>query len=96
MGGCIFVSTAQCIFSNILLKAMARYEPDVDPDWIIKAGATGLKHFLSDGLYEYAVMSYMEALSAVFSLVIALASVAVVLTWFVPWIRLNPQTLTYE
>ena len=95
MGGCIFVSTAQCIFSNILLQAIERHEPDLPPDAIIQAGATGLKHFLSDGTYIYAFMSYMEALRDVFSLVIALASAAVVLVCFVPWIRLDAQNLTY-
>lgn len=95
LGGCIFVSTAQCIFSNILLQDIMRWLPNMDAEAVIRLGATGLQDILSDKAYVTVLNAYMEALSAVFSLAVALASIAVLLIWFIPWIRVDPQHVTY-
>ena len=88
MGGCVFVSVAQSVFSNVLLKSLILDAPMLDPMAIVQAGATGLKDSLNETMYAAVASAYVEALQAVFALTIALTALALGLTSVVPWMTL--------
>ena len=90
MGGCIFVSVAQSIFGNIMIRSLMRNAPTVNPIEIVRVGATGLKASLSPKLYAVAIKAYIDALQAVFGLALGLAALGTVLALLVPHHRLQP------
>lgn len=76
-----------------MLHTLTREAPAVNPLEIMRAGATGLRGFLSPEMYAVAIAAYMDALHAVFGLCIALSVVAVLVSLFVPWTRLQVEGL---
>src|ERR1700733_3338185 len=43
LGGALFVSIGQNVFSNKLLENLAKYAPSIDPSVILKIGATSIQ-----------------------------------------------------
>ena len=86
MGGAIFVSAAQSIFSNRLLQALSVRAPDIDSGKVLATGASELRENFSAAELPDILDSYMQGLKGAFALGIALAVVAVV-TSFGPPVR---------
>ena len=80
MGGAVFVSAAQSVFSNRLLQALSIDAPGIGPEKVLATGASELRDSFSTAELPGLLNSYMEGLRGAFALGIALAVAAVVMS----------------
>lgn len=66
LGGALFVSFGQTIFSNALKPALRKYAPDVDPRTVFAVGATAFRKVVREDQVEGVVLAYNDALNKVF------------------------------
>lgn len=83
IGGAIFVSVGQSIFSNLLLFSLPA---DIDPVEILQIGASELRQRLGEDDLPGVLDAYLAGLKGAFALGVALA-VAAVVTSFGPPIK---------
>jgi MFS transporter, DHA2 family, glioxin efflux transporter len=76
MGGALFVSAAQSIFTNRVLQTLPTNAPGIDPAQILAIGATQLKESFSPAQLPGILESYITGLRAAWALVIALVGVS--------------------
>jgi hypothetical protein len=89
LGAAIFVSTGESIFSNILISSLRKTVPEVEPLQVIAAGATGLREAFPPSVLDGIIASYMDGLSAVFLLSVALACCASLVSFLAPWVSIK-------
>ena len=77
LGGALFISVAQNIFTNRLAGNIATYVPGLDPDIILNTGATSLKNNVDAGLLPGVLFAYNKALTQTFYVSLALASLSI-------------------
>ncbi|KAK3373155.1 major facilitator superfamily domain-containing protein [Lasiosphaeria ovina] len=85
MGGAMFVSVGQTVFTNHLVQALAQYVPAIDPTSVLNAGATGLESNFSADELPGIILSYNEALTRVFLVSTAMAAFTIFGCVFVEW-----------
>ncbi|KAH9224740.1 MFS multidrug transporter [Leptodontidium sp. 2 PMI_412] len=68
LGGSLFVSFGQTIFSNALKPALKRYAPDVDPETVYAVGASAFRTVITKDQVRGVVLAYNDALNKVFYL----------------------------
>ncbi|KAK7981304.1 hypothetical protein PG988_003542 [Apiospora saccharicola] len=85
LGGAIFVSVAQSVFTNQLIQSLAANVPGLDPNIVLSAGATSLKNSLNpkdlSGLRE----AYNTALLRAFLVATALSVASIFGSASIPW-----------
>ncbi len=67
-GGTIFLAFAQLIFSHGLIDGLRQYAPTVDPQRVIKAGATAVRSVVSEAELPGVLQAYMVAIDRDFNL----------------------------
>ncbi|KAF7331504.1 Major facilitator superfamily transporter [Mycena kentingensis (nom. inval.)] len=77
LGGALFVSIAENIFANTLVRGLARDVPGVDPRIVLSTGATNLKGAIKPEDLGAVLRVYNRALDATFHLAIALVSLSI-------------------
>lgn len=65
-GGAIFISLGQTVFSNVLLPALRRSAPQIEPGVVMAAGATGWRALVPRDVVRGVVLAYNQALTRVF------------------------------
>ncbi|KAI0890117.1 putative efflux pump [Annulohypoxylon maeteangense] len=85
MGGALFVSVGQTVFANKLVQELAVNVPGLDPQVVLNAGATNLKHNLSLDVIPSVILSYNNALTTAFVVGTALCAFTVVGSASVEW-----------
>ena len=85
LGGAVFVSVAQNIFTNRLLSGLAATVPSVDPSVVLNVGATELRRSVPAALVSQVVIVYNDALSQVFYITVGLSSIAIIGALGVEW-----------
>ena len=89
IGGAIFVSVAEAIFTNKLISYLQATAPSVAPGQVLAAGSVALsKHFSAEQLPGI-LLSYMQSLRVVFLLTAVLAGIATIVSFGTPWISVN-------
>ncbi|KAF7596697.1 hypothetical protein BBP40_000620 [Aspergillus hancockii] len=78
LAGTIWVQAGQAIFDNYLIHSLGHWQPDVNPQRVIDAGATGLSDVFGEAQLPGILKAYMEALKAQFVLDTVLAGIATV------------------
>lgn len=79
LGGAVFISIAENIFSNQLLQAVPRLTTSgVDPSMVLNTGASSIATRFEPGDVPGIIESYMVGLKAAWILGIALAAAAAV------------------
>ena len=66
LGGSVFVSVAQNTFANNLITNVVREVPDLDPQAIVKAGATQIKYLVDPSRLTLVLQAYNGALTRTF------------------------------
>jgi hypothetical protein len=66
IGGALFISFAQTIFSNQLKPALANFAPEVNAEAVLGVGATNFRKVVDEGSVEGVVLAYNLALTTVF------------------------------
>ncbi|KAM0708686.1 hypothetical protein Q7P35_005338 [Cladosporium inversicolor] len=94
LGAAIFVSSAESIFSNVMISGLLETVPTVDPLQVIATGATGLREVFPAEVLDGVTNCYMDGLSATFLLSAILASCASLVSFFAPWVSIKGKTAT--
>ncbi|KAF2096878.1 major facilitator superfamily transporter [Rhizodiscina lignyota] len=68
LGGTIFVSASNNVFDTRLVKDLRRTVPDLDPESVLKAGATGLRKVASEADLPKVLVAYNNALTKTFEI----------------------------
>lgn len=85
LGGAIFVSVANNLFTNELTKNLRQRVPALDPATILGAGATEWRNKVSATLLSEVLRIYNAAVTRTFFVPMALGCAAVVAALFVEW-----------
>ncbi|PNY23295.1 Major facilitator superfamily domain, general substrate transporter [Tolypocladium capitatum] len=85
LGGALFVTAGQTVFSNRLAAFVAEYAPRVDPQLVLSAGATKIRDVIAQQCLDSVVHAFNSALSNCFLASTATASAAVVGAVMVEW-----------
>ncbi|RDL38696.1 Uncharacterized protein BP5553_03036 [Venustampulla echinocandica] len=85
IGGALFLSFAQTIFSTSLVDALPDFAPEVDAQAVINAGAAGARDIVSKALLPGVLLAYNQAVSHVFYLAAGASAVAFVFSWGMGW-----------
>ncbi|KAF2405494.1 MFS general substrate transporter [Trichodelitschia bisporula] len=93
LGGSLIISVAQNVFSNQLIKNLARVVPDLPSDIVLKTGATELKHQVPAKFLAGVLSAYNEALSQTFYVGVALSVVGVVGVVAIQWISVKGKKI---
>ena len=89
MGGTFFVSAADSIFSNKLVKHVKVNVPEIDPKIVIGLGATQFRNSLPATAIPGVLLSYMQSLHTVFILATTLAGVATLVSLIAKWEKIK-------
>jgi EmrB/QacA subfamily drug resistance transporter len=84
-GGALFISVAQNVFDNTLLKGIRANAPQVNADIILHTGATNLKEAFPGALLHSIQIAYNHALTQTWFIAVAMASLTVFATLLVEW-----------
>lgn len=85
LGGALFISVAQNIFTNRLVSNLLEQVPTLDPSIVLKTGATSLKHAVNVDLLPKVLVAYNEALTQTFYVSLALAVLSILGSVGVEW-----------
>ncbi|KAJ7131766.1 major facilitator superfamily transporter [Mycena crocata] len=77
IGGALFVSIAQNVFSTKLASGLAREVPGLDPRIVLSTGATNLKTTIAPQYLAAVLEVYNEALVATFHIALAMVSLSI-------------------
>ena len=78
LGGALFISVGQNIFSNKLLTNLAASVPDIDPSVILNTGATSLRTAVDPGNLSGVLEAYNGAIVNTFYVSVAMAAFSIV------------------
>ena len=87
IGGALFLSIAQNVFSNQLIKNVATYVRNVDPISIIQAGATNIKNQkgISPEDFHSILVAYNKTLTQTFYVSVAAAALTIIGASLIEW-----------
>lgn len=66
IGGSLWLSFAETTFNSGLQNALTKYAPDISPEEVASAGASGIRLLIPEANVEGVIMSYNEAIQHVF------------------------------
>jgi hypothetical protein len=81
LGGAVAISIAQNIFVNSLARELPKYAPGLDPQVVIKAGATYVRNVVPKELLAGVLEAYTNAIVSAFLLAIATGGLAVLVSF---------------
>lgn len=84
-GGALFVSVAQNVFNNRLLKEIVLNVPGLDPQIVFHAGATSLKDQVPASMLPAVQEAYNTALTSTWYIAVAMACLSLIGAAFVEW-----------
>ena len=77
LGGALFISVAQNIFTNRLVSNLLEKVPTLDPSIVLKTGATSLKGAVNAALLPDVLLAYNDALTQTFYVSLAVAALSI-------------------
>lgn len=96
LGGAIFVSLGQTIFSNQLKPALALFAPDVDAEKVFAVGATAFRTVVEESQVEGVVLAYNRAITRVFYLGVGACVAGFITSWGMGWTNLKTKKAEEE
>ncbi|KAG4418453.1 hypothetical protein IFR04_008438 [Cadophora malorum] len=91
LGGALFVSFGQTIFSNALKPALRKYAPEVDPETVYAVGASAFRTVIAKEQVTGVVLAYNDALNKVFYLGAGATVVAFASSFGLGWTNLKTK-----
>lgn len=79
------LALAQTLFGNLLRSALGKYVPDLEPDAIIKNGATDLLHTVPAGDVGRVKLAYNDAITKTLVLGAACSALGVLFAFGMGW-----------
>ena len=71
LGGALFVSVGQNVFTNELIKNVIQTVPDLNPAAVVSVGATQLKNLIPSQDYQQVLVAYNKTITQVFYVSVA-------------------------
>jgi hypothetical protein len=94
LGGAMFVSAAQNIFTNHLLQGLlALGIPDIDPQAIVNAGATALRTLVGPDRLPEVLVLYNEAIVKTFQIALVLSCLSIIVALGMEWKSVKDKNL---
>ena len=78
LGGALFISVGQNIFTNRLLTNLTSSVPSLDPSIVLKTGATSLRHAVAPADLSAVLSAYNDALTQTYYVSLAMACFSIV------------------
>ena len=85
LGGAMFLSFSDTIFTNSLRALISQYAPNVDPQAVVDAGATGFRSILSSDDLGNVLIAYAMSVDRVFYLSAATGVACFAFGWGMGW-----------
>ncbi|KAK5133653.1 hypothetical protein LTR08_007507 [Meristemomyces frigidus] len=76
LGGALFISVAQNVFTNTLLQNLKKVVPDLDPAIVLATGATSLKTAIPQQYLGGVQLAYNDSVMSTFYVGVAMATVS--------------------
>jgi hypothetical protein len=93
LGGALFISVAQNVFTNQLIKNLKTVVPDLDPTIVLVVGATELKNQIEQRYLPGVLTAYNLALTQTFYVSVATATMSIVGAAFVQWTSMKGKKI---
>jgi hypothetical protein len=94
MGGAFFVSAGASGFANALVNKLAQTAPHLDAANVVTVGATELRKVFDAATLPLVVDAYMAGIKVAFAISIALAGMAVLASFTVPWYSVKGKQMS--
>lgn len=85
LGGSLFVSVSQNVFSNKLVEYVGDYAPGISASTVLSAGATSIQKIIPSEFLNGVTLAYNDALMQTFLVSAALAATSIVGSGFMEW-----------
>ncbi|KJK74880.1 hypothetical protein H634G_09924 [Metarhizium anisopliae BRIP 53293] len=85
LGGSIFVSVGQNIFTNKLKATLLENVPGLDPDIVLSAGATSFQHSVAPKYLPLVISAYNDAITRAFLVATLMACLTIMGSLLVEW-----------
>ncbi|KAF1920050.1 major facilitator superfamily domain-containing protein [Ampelomyces quisqualis] len=85
LGGALFISVGQNVFTNQLIKNLGTVVPDLDPSIVLVVGATELKNAIEAKFLPGVLVAYNLALTQVFYVSVAAGALSIIGAAFIEW-----------
>jgi hypothetical protein len=85
LGGALFISVGQNVFTNQLVKNLQSVVPDLDPKIVLAVGATEIKNQIEAKFLPGVLSAYNLALTQTFYVSVAAGSLSIIGAAFVEW-----------
>lgn len=87
LGGALFVSIGQNVFSNELVKGLAEYAPSIKPSVVLSIGATSLQkgNEISAEVLPGVILAYNNALTKAFLVAAIMAASTIIGSAAIEW-----------
>ncbi|KAJ4344607.1 MFS sugar transporter [Didymosphaeria variabile] len=85
LGGALFISVGQNVFTNQLIKNLQTVVPDLNPSIVLAVGATELKNQIEEKFLSGVLTAYNAALTQTFYVSVATAAMSIFGAAFVEW-----------
>lgn len=85
LGGALFISVGQNVFSNQLVRNLQAVVPDLDPRIVTLTGATAIKEVVEERFLKGVLIAYNDALTQTLYVSVATACLSLVGAAFVQW-----------
>jgi hypothetical protein len=85
LGGALFVSVGQNVFTNKLLEGLAEYAPGVNPMFVLSVGATAIQSSIPEEFLAGVTLAYNNALVRAFTVATAMAAASFLGAIAVEW-----------
>lgn len=85
LGGALFVSIGENIFTNKLVQNLAKYAPSIDPKIVLSTGATSIQHTIDKAQLPGVTLAYNDALVEAFLTAAVMAALTIVGSLSIEW-----------
>ncbi|CAG8366582.1 unnamed protein product [Penicillium salamii] len=93
LGGALFVSIGNNVFSNKLVEYLAEYAPNLDPAIVLRAGATSVQKVVDKADLAGVIHAYSDAITQTFMVCAAVSAISVIGALIVEWKSVKGKNL---
>ncbi len=93
LGGALFVSIAENVFTNKLVEYSLAFVPSLDPAVLLSTGATSIQTTIPADMLAGVTLAYSDALTQTFLISASMAAASVVGSLFIEWRSVKGQNV---
>lgn len=85
LGGALFVSVGNNVFTNKLISGLIEYAPGLDPRIVLSTGATSIQSTTNPKYLAGVTLAYNDALVRAFTVATAMAAISIIGSATIEW-----------